>query len=122
MGQGTLAFTNQLLLRVFTCNSFGLRQLTVIYTSSNIHSTNLIRKEQYTMQYNITNKQTLSAGLAPTAKRERESNGRGYSRRAITFSSYGLKYFPNRNHINLIITLYTEQSYAICLIIINSSR
>jgi hypothetical protein len=50
MGQGTLAFTNQLLLRVFTCNSFGLRQLTVIYTSSNIHSTILIQKEQYTTQ------------------------------------------------------------------------
>jgi hypothetical protein len=33
MGQGTLAFTNRLLLRVFTCNSFGLRQLTVIYKS-----------------------------------------------------------------------------------------
>jgi hypothetical protein len=33
MGQGTLAFTNQLLLRVFTCNSFRLRQLTIIYTS-----------------------------------------------------------------------------------------
>ena len=44
MGQGTLAFTNQLLLRVFTRNSFGLRQLTVIYTSSNIHCTNLIQK------------------------------------------------------------------------------
>jgi hypothetical protein len=44
MGQGTLAFTNRLLLRVFTCNSFGLDQLTVIYTSSNIHSTNLIQK------------------------------------------------------------------------------
>jgi hypothetical protein len=44
MGQGTLAFTNQLLLRVFTCNSFGLHQLTVIYTSSNIYSTNLIQK------------------------------------------------------------------------------
>jgi hypothetical protein len=33
MGQGTLVFTNQLLLRVFTCNSFILRQLTVIYTN-----------------------------------------------------------------------------------------
>jgi hypothetical protein len=44
MGQGTLAFTNLLLLRVFTCNSFGLHQLTVIYTISNIHSTNLIQK------------------------------------------------------------------------------
>jgi hypothetical protein len=50
MGQRTLAFTNQLLLTVFTCKSFGLRQLTVIYTSSNIHSTNLIQKEQYTIQ------------------------------------------------------------------------
>jgi hypothetical protein len=35
MGQGAFAFTNQLLLRVFTCNSFGLCQLTIIYTSSN---------------------------------------------------------------------------------------
>jgi hypothetical protein len=42
MGEGTLAFTNQLLLSVFTCNSFGLRQLTVIYNSLNIHSKILI--------------------------------------------------------------------------------
>jgi hypothetical protein len=56
MDQGTLAFTNQLLLRVFTCNSFGLRQQTVIYTSSNIHSTNFNIKEQYTTQSNTTNK------------------------------------------------------------------
>jgi hypothetical protein len=42
MCQGTLTFTNQMLLRVFTCNSFRLRQLTIIYMSSNIHSTNLI--------------------------------------------------------------------------------
>jgi hypothetical protein len=44
MGQGTLAFTNRLLLRILTCNSFGLHQLTVIYTIPNIHSTNLIQK------------------------------------------------------------------------------
>jgi hypothetical protein len=44
MCQGTLAFTNRLLLRVFTYNSFGLRQLTIMYTSSNIHSTHLIQK------------------------------------------------------------------------------
>jgi hypothetical protein len=44
MGQVTLAFINLLLLRVFTCNSFGLHQLIVIYTSSNIHSINLIQK------------------------------------------------------------------------------
>jgi hypothetical protein len=48
MGQGTLSFTNKLMLRVFTCNSFGLHQLTVIYTSSNMHSTILIQKGQYT--------------------------------------------------------------------------
>jgi hypothetical protein len=50
MGQGTLAFTNQLLLRVFTCNFFRFRQLTVIITSSNTHSTNLIQREQHTKQ------------------------------------------------------------------------
>jgi hypothetical protein len=44
MGQGTLAFTNRLLLRVFTYNSFGLRQLTAIYTSSNIHFTSFNQK------------------------------------------------------------------------------
>jgi hypothetical protein len=44
MGQRKLVFTNQLLLRVFTYNSFGLHQLTVIYTSSSIHSTHLIQK------------------------------------------------------------------------------
>jgi hypothetical protein len=43
MGQGTLAFTNQLLFRVFTCNSFGLYPRTVIYASATIHS-HLIRK------------------------------------------------------------------------------
>ena len=44
IGQGTLASTNQLLLRVFPCEFFELLQLTVIYTSSNIHSTHLIQK------------------------------------------------------------------------------
>jgi hypothetical protein len=78
MGQGTLAFTNQLLLRIFTCNSFGLHQLTVIYTSSNIHSTHFNTKEQYTIHWNAINKQTLDAGLTLTTKRERESIGRGY--------------------------------------------
>jgi hypothetical protein len=50
MGQGTLAFTNQLLLRVFTCNSFGLRQLTVIYTSFKHTFHRFNTKEQYTKQ------------------------------------------------------------------------
>jgi hypothetical protein len=54
MRQRILAFTNKLLLRVFTCNSFGLRQLTVIYTSSNIHSTklNIKRTMHHIVEYN----------------------------------------------------------------------
>jgi hypothetical protein len=47
----------------------------------------LIQKEQYTTQYNITNKQTLGIGLAPMTKRERENNGRGYGRKATTLHS-----------------------------------
>jgi hypothetical protein len=37
MGQGTLASTNQLLLRVFSCEFFGLINQTIIYASANIH-------------------------------------------------------------------------------------
>jgi hypothetical protein len=44
MGQGTLASTNQLLLRGFSCEFFGLLNQIVLYTSSNIHSTHLIQK------------------------------------------------------------------------------
>jgi hypothetical protein len=68
MGQRILAFTNQLLLRVFTCNFFGLRQLTVIYTSFKHTFYKFNTKEQYTKQYNAINKQTFDAGLTPTTK------------------------------------------------------
>jgi hypothetical protein len=44
MGQGTLASTNQQLLRGFSCEFFGLFNQIVLYTSSNIHSTHLIQK------------------------------------------------------------------------------
>jgi hypothetical protein len=44
IGQGTLAFTNQLLLRGFSCEFFGLFNQVVLYTSSNIHSIYLIQK------------------------------------------------------------------------------
>jgi hypothetical protein len=44
MGQGTLASTNQLLLRGFSCELFGLFNQIVLYMSSNIHSTYLIQK------------------------------------------------------------------------------
>jgi hypothetical protein len=47
----------------------------------------------------------LGAGLAPTTKRERENNGRGYDRKEITLSSYGLKYCPKHNQTNLTIAL-----------------
>jgi hypothetical protein len=49
MGQGTLAFTNQLLLRVFTCNSFKLHQLNDLYEFKHIFHT-FNTKEKYTIQ------------------------------------------------------------------------
>jgi hypothetical protein len=49
MGQGTLASTTQLLLRVFSCDLFGLRNQTVLYASANIHSHLKSEKEQYTI-------------------------------------------------------------------------
>jgi hypothetical protein len=47
----------------------------------------------------------LGTGLAPTTKRERENNDRGYGRKAIMLSSYRLKYLSKHNDINLTITL-----------------
>jgi hypothetical protein len=45
IGQGTLASTNQLLLRGFSCEFLGLFNQIVLYTSANIHtSTHLIQK------------------------------------------------------------------------------
>jgi hypothetical protein len=45
IGQGTLASTNQLLLRGFSCEFFGFFNQIVLYTSANIHtSTHLIQK------------------------------------------------------------------------------
>jgi hypothetical protein len=50
MGQGTLASTNQLLLRVFSCEFFGLRNRTVIYTSFRHAFHKFNTKEQYIKQ------------------------------------------------------------------------
>jgi hypothetical protein len=54
MGQMTLAFTNQLLLRVFTCNSFGLRQRTFyLYEFKHIfHKLNIKRTIHHIVEYN----------------------------------------------------------------------
>jgi hypothetical protein len=57
------------------------------------------------MQWNVTNKQTFDAGLTLTTKRERESNGRGYVREAITIHNYKLNYSFRHNSINLVIAL-----------------
>jgi hypothetical protein len=51
IGQGTLAATNQLLLKGFSCEFLGLFNQIVLYTSSNIHSTHLIQKNN--TPYNI---------------------------------------------------------------------
>jgi hypothetical protein len=47
----------------------------------------------------------LGAGLTPMTKRERESNGRGYGRRAITLRNYKSKYSSKQNGINSAIAL-----------------
>jgi hypothetical protein len=52
-GQGTLASTNQLLLRVFSCDLFGLRNQTVIYASTIIHSH--LKSERNNTPYKETN-------------------------------------------------------------------
>jgi hypothetical protein len=53
MGQETLAFTNQLLLRVFTSNSFRLRQLTIIYKFKHtFHKFNIKRIVHHAVEYN----------------------------------------------------------------------
>jgi hypothetical protein len=45
IGQGTLASTNRLLLRGFSCEFFGLFNRIVLYASANIHiSTHLTQK------------------------------------------------------------------------------
>jgi hypothetical protein len=49
IGQGTLASTNRLLLRDFSCKFFGLLNQIVLYASANIHtSTHLIQKNNTT--------------------------------------------------------------------------
>jgi hypothetical protein len=92
IGQGTLASTNQLLLRGFSYKFFGIFNQIVLYTSSNIYSTHLIPKEQYTIQWNAITKQTFNAGLAITVKREKGKDGR----EAITLHNYKLNHSFNR--------------------------
>jgi hypothetical protein len=103
MGQGTLASTNQLLLRGFSCEFLGLFNQIVLYTSSNMHSTHSIPKEQYTIQWNVINKQTFNARLAITVKRERGNDSRVYGREAIVLHNYKLNRSIKQKGINLDI-------------------
>ena len=52
IGQGTLASTNRLLLRGFSCEFLGLFDRIVLYASANVHTYIHIfnTKEQYTIQ------------------------------------------------------------------------
>jgi hypothetical protein len=45
IGQGTLASTNRLLLRGFSCEFFGLFNRIVLYASADIHPSIQIRKQ-----------------------------------------------------------------------------
>jgi hypothetical protein len=55
MGQGTLASTNQLLLRVFSCDLFGLHNQTVIYASTTIQAHLKPESKQYTIKRGESN-------------------------------------------------------------------
>ena len=64
----------------------------------------------------------FDAGLTLTTKRERESNGRGYGREAITSHDYKLKHSSKQNSTNLAIALNIRSSHVPYLIIMNRLR
>jgi hypothetical protein len=66
IGQGTLASTNRLLLRGFSCEFFGFLNQIVLYTSSNMHSHLKSESKQYTIQRDESNSHTLDIWLAIT--------------------------------------------------------
>jgi hypothetical protein len=66
IGQGTLASSNRLLLRGFSCEFFGFLNQIVLYTSSNMHSHLKSESKQYTIQRDESNSHTLDIWLAIT--------------------------------------------------------
>jgi hypothetical protein len=66
IGQGTLASTNRLLLRGFSCEFFRFLNQIILYTSSNMHSHLKSESKQYTMQRDESNSHTLDIRLALT--------------------------------------------------------
>jgi hypothetical protein len=66
IGQRTLASTNRLLLRGFSCEFFGFLNQIVLYTSSNMHSHLKSESKQYTIQRDESNSHTPDIRLAFT--------------------------------------------------------
>jgi hypothetical protein len=66
IGQGTLASTNRLLLRGFSCEFFGFLNQIVLYTSSNMHSHLKSESKQYTIQRDESTSHTPDIRLAFT--------------------------------------------------------
>jgi hypothetical protein len=58
IGQGTLASTNQLLLRGFSYLFFGFLDQTVIYANTTIHSHLKSESKQYTIQRDASSNHT----------------------------------------------------------------
>jgi hypothetical protein len=74
MGQGTLASTNHLLLRVFSCDLFGLHNQIVIYVSTTMHSHLKSESKQYTIHRDESNNHAHNIWLALTTVREVNKN------------------------------------------------
>jgi hypothetical protein len=66
IGQGTLASTDQLLHRGFSCLFFGFLDQTVIYANTTIHSHLKSESKQYTIQRDESNSHISDIWLALT--------------------------------------------------------
>jgi hypothetical protein len=66
IGQRTLASTNQLLLRGFSCLFFGFLNQTVIYANTTIHSHLKSESKQYSIQRDESNSHISDIWLALT--------------------------------------------------------
>jgi hypothetical protein len=76
MDQGTLAFTNQLLLRIFSGDLFRLRNRTILYASANIH---ILNQKKNNTTYKETN-EARAYDHAKLASAERHTTTREIAR------------------------------------------
>ena len=91
IGQGTLASTNRLLLRGFSCEFFGLFNRIVLYASADIHTSIHSNQETNSTPYKRTNKVNMhrishTIMNLPWLERggERSREGQGLCSRRIT--------------------------------------